>query len=370
MRLSLSALLMIACGTQAAFGQAAPAERAVPRFAQLEAEMGAANAAPGPRTVPAKVVPVPDTTSPQFRTAVAAPYRVPAWNANPSDAAAWKALVDKLAAAGAATLPALREKLGVTSEAAVIGGVKAFVIQPRQIPEANRDRLLLHIHGGGYVYNPGEAGTLEAILMAGLGGYKVISVDYRMPPDAPYPAAMDDATAVWRAMLSMQKPRNMAVFGTSTGGGMTLALMLRAKAEGLALPAAIGLGTPWSDMTETGDSYRTNEWLDNVLVSYSGYLTPAAKLYAAGRDLKDPQLSPIYGDFAGLPPAILVTGTRDLFLSNTVRTHRKLRAAGIEASLQVFEGMSHAQYLFTPDAPETREVFGEMAHFFDDHLGR
>ena len=138
----------------------------------------------------------------------------------------------------------------------------------------------------------------------------------------------------------------------------------------LALPAAIGLGTPWSDMTETGDSYRTNEWLDNVLVSYSGYLTPAAKLYAAGRDLKDPQLSPIYGDFAGLPPAILVTGTRDLFLSNTVRTHRKLRAAGIEASLQVFEGMSHAQYLFTPDSPETREVFGEMAHFFDDHLGR
>ena len=371
MRLSLSALLMIACGTHAALGQAAPAERPVPRFEQLEAEIGAANAAPGPRTVPAKVVPVPaDTTSPQFRTAVAAPYRVPAWNANPPDAAAWKALVDRLAAAGAAALPALREKLGVTSEAAVIGGVKAFVIQPRQMPEANRNRLLLHIHGGGYVYNPGESGTLEAILMAGLGGYKVIAVDYRMPPDAPYPAAMDDATAVWRAMLTMQKPQNMAVFGTSTGGGMTLALMLRAKAEGLALPAAIGLGTPWSDMTETGDSYRTNEWLDNVLVSYYGYLTPAAKLYAAGRDLKDPQLSPIYGDFAGLPPAILITGTRDLFLSNTVRTHRKLRAAGIEASLQVFEGMSHAQYLFTPDAPETKEVFGEMARFFDSHLGR
>ena len=89
MRSSLSALLMIACGTQVAFGQAAPAERPAPGFEQLEAEMGAANAAPGPRTVPAKVVPVPDTTSPQFRTAVAAPYRVPAWNANPPDAAAW-----------------------------------------------------------------------------------------------------------------------------------------------------------------------------------------------------------------------------------------------------------------------------------------
>ena len=370
MRLSLSAMLVIACGSHAAFGQAAPVQGPSSGFERLEAEMGAANAGPGPRTVPAKVIPVPDTVSPQFRTAVAAPYRAPAWNANPPDPAAWKALVDRLAAAGAAGLPALREKLGVTSEAAVIGGVKAFIVQPRQMPEANRNRLLLHIHGGGYVYNPGEAGTLEAILMAGLGGFKVISVDYRMPPDAPYPAAMDDAAAAWRAMLTMQKPQNMAVFGTSTGGGMTLALMLRAKAEGLTLPAAIGLGTPWSDMTETGDSYKTNEWIDNVLVSYSGYLTPAAKLYAAGRDLKDPQLSPIYGDFAGLPPAILITGTRDLFLSNTVRTHRKLRAAGIKASLQVFEGLSHARYLATLDAPETKEVFGEMARFLDAHLAR
>ncbi|WP_246695190.1 alpha/beta hydrolase [Methylobacterium sp. P1-11] len=104
-------------------------------------------------------------------------------------------------------------------------------------------------------------------------------------------------------------------------------------------------------------------------LSYSGYLTPAAKLYAAGRDLKDPQLSLIDGDYTSLPPTILITGTRDLFLSNTVRTHRKLRAAGIDAPLRVFEGISHARYLLTPDAPETREVFGEMARFFDGHLG-
>src|SRR5262245_49112483 len=123
----------------------------------------------------------------------------------------------------------------------------------------------------------------------------------------------------------------MAIFGTSTGGGMTLAMILRAKAEGLALPAAIAPGTPWSDLTETGDSYKTNEWIDNVLVSYSGYLSHAARLYANGRDLKDPQLSPIYGDFTGFPPAILTSGTRDLFLSLTVLTHRKLRRAGVEA---------------------------------------
>ena len=166
----------------------------------------------------------------------------------------------------------------------------------------------------------------------------------------------------------MTDPRRIGVVGTSTGGGMTLALMLRAKAEGLPLPGAIAPGTPWSDMTEVGDSYKANEWLDNVLVSYSGYLSHAAKLYAAGHDLRDPQLSPIYGDFAGLPPAILTTGTRDLFLSNTVRTHRKLRRAGVEAELNVYEGLSHAQYLVNPAAPEAKEVFGDIAAFFDKHL--
>jgi acetyl esterase/lipase len=162
----------------------------------------------------------------------------------------------------------------------------------------------------------------------------------------------------------------MAIFGTSTGGGMTLAMILRAKQENLPLPAAIAPGTPWSDLTETGDTYKTNEWLDNVLVSYNGYLVHAAKLYANGRDLKDPQLSPIYGDFHGFPPTILTSGTRDLFLSLTVLTHRKLRRAGVEADLQVYEGMSHAQYNFDPDAPETKEVFSEIARFFDARLGK
>lgn len=341
-----------------------------PDFATLEAAQNAANSQPGARMVPGRSIPVPDTVSPELQAKIAAGYRVPAWDANPKSAEEWKGLINRLATAGAAAQPAIRAKLGVTLQPAVIGGVKAFILEPKDMPPENRNRLLLHVHGGGYVYNPGEAGTAEATLMAGYGGYKVISFDYRMPPDNPYPAAMDDAMAVWKAALTMQKPENMAIFGTSTGGGMTLAMILRAKAEGLPLPAAIAPGTPWSDLTETGDTYKTNEWLDHVLVSYNGYLTHAAQLYANGHDLKDPQLSPIYGDFRGFPPAILTTGTRDLFLSNTVRTHRKLRQAGVEAELEVFEGMSHAQYLFDPYAPETKEALTEIAQFFDRHLGK
>ncbi len=339
-------------------------------FAALEAPQQAANSGPGPRTVPGRVIPVPDDVSPQLQAAIGAGYRSPAWNLNPKSAAEWKDMVAKLAAPAAAAQPALRARLGVTMQETTLNGVRAYIIQPKVIPPANRNRLLVHVHGGGYVFGPGDAGTQEATLMAAFGGFKVISFDYRMPPDFPYPAAMDDAMAVYRAALKMQTPNRIAIFGTSTGGGMTLAMILRARAEGLPLPAAIAPGTPWADLTETGDSYKTNEWLDNILVSYSGYLTHAAQLYANGHDLKDPQLSPIYGDFHGFPPAILTTGTRDLFLSNTVRTHRKLREAGVEASLQVFEGMSHAQYQFDANAPETKEAFTEIAQFLDKHLAR
>jgi acetyl esterase/lipase len=364
--LILTAALAVPSVAEQAASQTNPA----PTFATLEATQNAANAQKGPRTVPGRSIPVPDTVSPEVQALIAAPYRVPAWDANPKSAEEWKELVATLAARGAAAQAGIREKLGVTMQPAVIGGVKAFILAPKVIPAANRNRLLVHVHGGGYVYNPGEAGTGEAALMAAYGGFKVISFDYRMPPDAPYPAAMDDAMAVWKAALKMQRPRNMAIFGTSTGGGMTLAMILRAKQEHLPLPAAIAPGTPWSDLTDTGDTYKTNEWLDNVLVSYNGYLSRAAQLYANGHDLRDPQLSPIYGDFHGFPPAILTSGTRDLFLSNTVLTHRKLREAGVDAVLQVFEGMSHAQYLFDPYAPETKEAFTEIARFFAAHLAK
>ena len=357
-----------------ALSLAAPALAQAPAasgFPALEASQGAANNQPGPRSLPIRVVPPPQAdVSPAAQALAAAPYRVPAWNANPPDAAAWRTLVAKLADAALPGLAKARESLGVTMETTTIGGVKAFVFTPRTMPDAHRNQLVINIHGGGYVYGPGESGTAEAMLMAAYGGYRVIEFDYRMPPDAPYPAAMDDAMAVWRAAVAMQDPRRIAVVGTSTGGGMALALVLRAKAEGLPLPGAIAPGTPWADMTETGDTYRTNEWLDNVLVSYDGYLSHAAKLYAAGHDLRDPQLSPIYGDFSGFPPAILTSGTRDLFLSNTVRTHRKLRRAGVEAVLNVYEGFSHAQYLFDPAAPETKEVFGDIAAFLDKHLAQ
>ncbi len=339
-----------------------------PDWNSLAASQSDANRQVGPRQVPARTLPVPTANvSPQEQALIAGAY-VPYWNANPANAAEWKDLVAKSAAGVNALLPGWREKLGVTTEPTTIGGVPCFIVQPKVIPVANRERVLLHLHGGGYVFSPGESGTREAIMMAAYAGYRIVSVDYRMPPDAPYPAAMDDAMAVYREVIKTTDPKRVGIFGTSTGGGMVLALALRIKDEHLPLPAAMAPGTPWADLAEIGDTYFTHEFADNVLVSWKGWLGRAALLYANGRDLKDPQLSPIYGDFHGLPPAILTSGTRDLFLSNTVRVHRKLRQAGVEAMLQVFEGQSHAQYYNDPYSPETIDYHTEVARFFDTHL--
>jgi acetyl esterase/lipase len=263
---------------------------------------------------------------------------------------------------------ALLERFRVTAEPMVVNGVNAFMLTPEDMPEANRDRLLMHIHGGCYMMFGGEAAMAEGIRMAGYGRFRVLSIDYRRPPTYLYPAALDDAVAAWQGLLEMADPDRMGIFGASAGGALTLSTVLRLKAEGLPLPAAIGPGTPMSDLTKSSDSFSTNRLVDNVLFGTEGRCQAMAEVYAGGHDLSDPMLSPVYGDMSGFPPTILTTGTRDLLLSDTVRVHRKLRRAGVIADLHVYEAQAHAYYL--RDIPEAQEVFEEMALFFDRHLAR
>jgi acetyl esterase/lipase len=160
----------------------------------------------------------------------------------------------------------------------------------------------------------------------------------------------------------------MGMFGTSAGGGLTLATCLKLKALGLALPAAIAPGTPWADLTGSSDSYQVNAHADAVLSQYDGFAAGMAKLYAGTTDLADPLVSPVNGDFAGFPPTHLTTGTRDILLSDTVRVHRALRAAGVESRLEVYEAMSHAQYNMAVDSPESASAFRDIAAHFDRWL--
>jgi epsilon-lactone hydrolase len=319
------------------------------------------------RTIPSRVLPVPDSISPALQKLIGQTPKSPP--KIPKSTKEWEALLappqglsEKLAE--------LREKFGVTVVPQVIGGVRCYVVTPKVVKPSNRNRLLLGLHSGGWVFAAGEAGTGESMVMASLIGYKAIAVDYRMLPDHPFPAAMDDTMAVWKEVIRLADPGNIAVFGSSVGGSMVLSLIQRARKEGLPLPGAVMSGTPWSDLSKTGDSYYTNDGVDGGL-TYDGFWEAMAKLYANGRELKDPLLSPIYGDFTGFPPTFLVTGTRDLFLSNTVRVQRKLLQAGVPTQLEVEEGQPHMAYLGAAvmDAPEGAELYSDIARFFDVHLG-
>jgi acetyl esterase/lipase len=260
------------------------------------------------------------------------------------------------------------KKYGVTIKKGKIGGIGVYYLTPTSQTSENTKRLFLYLHGGGYVFGGGMSGLSEGILIASRTEMPVIAIDYRMPPDHPFPTAVEDMVRVYRALTASYDPASMALGGSSSGGGLTLAAVQRMKQQHLPLPGALFVGTPWADLSKSGDSFYVNEGIDRKIITYDGFLLAAAKLYANGRDLKDPGVSPLYGDFSGFPPTMLVTGTRDLFLSLTVRVHRKLKQAGVVADLNLFEGLSHVEYFVIPDSPESKETYGMLKAFLLKYL--
>jgi acetyl esterase/lipase len=194
-------------------------------------------------------------------------------------------------------------------------------------------------------------------------GLRTWSVDYRMPPDHPYPVPLDDCLAVYGALLDRVAPARVVVSGASAGGNLASATLLRARDVGLLMPAALVLPSPEVDLTESGDTFATNVGVDYVLLDGLG---ASIALYAGDHDLTDPLLSPLFGDLSGFPPTFLQTGTRDLFLSNTVRMHRRLRDAGVDAELHVWEAMPHGGFF---GAPEDAEIAVELRRFLARVVG-
>lgn len=322
------------------------------------------------RDVPSRRLAAPATVSPELQQSIsmlAAAGGVTAGPA-PRTAAEWKAWVAQADQQTLALNPVLAERFPHMIERREIAGVTVREITPARLEASKSGRRLVHFHGGGYAMNAGEASTGEAVLASHYTGIKSISVDYRAPPDHPFPAAVDDAVAVWRALIAERSPTSMAAFGTSAGGGLTLAMALKLKMLGLPLPGALGCGTPWTDLTGASDSYQVNEGVDGIFTRFDGIARGLAALYAGATPLTDPLVSPIFGDFAGFPPTIFITGTRDILLSDTVRAYRAMRAAGVDARLEVHEAMSHAEYIYAFNAPESAVAFGDLAAFFDSHL--
>lgn len=285
-------------------------------------------------------------------------YQTPALH----DHDGWIALKKQVDGAYAAALAGAVARQRATVETINMGGSVVHMA----MPEATGfpDCAYMDLHGGALTFGGGDACHASAGIHADQHAVKCYSVDYRLPPEHPYPAALDDCVATYRALLDSHPRENIIVGGRSAGGNLAAATLLRAKAEGLPLPAALVLLSPQVDLTESGDSFTVNADLDVVLPQS---LMANNLLYAAGADLTDPLLSPLFGDHCGFPSTLLLTGTRDLFLSNTVRMHRRLCEQGVSAELHVFEAMPHGGF---GGAPEDDLAAAAVSRFVQKHWQR
>ncbi len=220
---------------------------------------------------------------------------------------------------------------------------------------------LLYLHGGGYVAC--SARTHRPIT----GGFasrriRVFAPDYRLAPEFPYPAALDDALSAFESLLATGvSPTRLAIAGDSAGGGLALAVLLAAKAKGLPMPARCVLFSPWTDLAATGESLRSN--LDRDPMINGARCGEGAMVYLNGADPRDPLASPLYGDLSGLPPLLIHVGEREVLRDDSVRLDVKAREAGVASQLRIWPVVAHVWPLFHAIVPEGRQTLDESAAF-------
>lgn len=310
-----------------------------------------------------RIVPVPRTVSPQAQHLLARQIPdVPNHASVAEDRKAvdgWQAGMAKL----------WQKAYPANVENSTMAGLPVRIITPPEIPAINRNRVLLNVHGGGFIVDSGS--LAETIPIAHMAQTKVVAVLYRLAPEHPYPAAVDDAVAVYKELLKTYKPENIAIYGTSAGAVLTAEVAVRLQQLGLPLPGALGIFSGVGDFSKAGDSQSIFSL--HGLAGHHG--TPPGKLpdwqitYMGSANPNDPVLSPVYANLKGFPPTLFVTSERDMLLSGTTILHRAFLRAGADARLVVFEGLPHA-FWEDPRLPESIEANHIMARFFDEHLGK
>ncbi|WP_254063822.1 alpha/beta hydrolase [Granulicella sp. S190] len=308
-----------------------------------------------------RVVPVPSTLSPEaqatLRRGAGAENQTLAERRSSTDA--WQTRAGE----------ASRAVYPVTIDSMTIAGVpvrNVLPILPLDATPAHPDWVLINVHGGGF--NSDSGSFTESIPIANLTRTRVVSVLYRLAPEHPFPAAVDDTIAVYRELLKSYKPSHIGLYGTSAGAILTAEVAVRLRQLGVPLPGALGIFSGLGDFSQEGDS--------RAIFSLRG-LTGSLPLpdgkshdtsYLGSTDAKDPVLSPMYADLRGMPPTLFITSERDMLLSDTTILHRAFLRHGVDARLVVFDGLPHA-FWNDVSLPESKEAYGMMAEFFSQELG-
>ena len=262
-----------------------------------------------------------------------------------------------------------------------IAGVYTEVFVPKDgIAAANEDRILISIHGGGFVVGARYFSHTEAMQVAHIGGYKVVSPDYRMAPEFSHPTGVEDVIAVYRALLHDYTAGNIGIYGCSAGAMLTAQTVAYILENDLPLPGAIGLfcaGIPTTDGDTPGVFKMSRSESAYLVSAIDGFPRPVEATeppqpsgYFRDVAANDPVVAPGDHDdlLARFPPTLLISGTRDFALGGVLASHNKLVRLGVEADLHVWEGLGHATFAFNPRLPESDDVHNVIVRFFDNHL--
>jgi monoterpene epsilon-lactone hydrolase len=228
-------------------------------------------------------------------------------------------------------------------------------------PESQSGRHILYLHGGGYVAGSPALYRHITWRFAAAARARLIAIDYRLAPEHPFPGAIEDATAAWRALLfEGVDPRRCAIVGDSAGGGLALALALALRDQGAPLPAALVALSPWTDLAMTGESDRPGA---SDPMMNADDLAPLVAQYLAGADPRNPYASPLYGDPRGLPPTLLQVGSDEILRDDSQRMAERMREAGCDVTLEIWPRMPHVWHAFAPAMPEARKAITRVGEF-------
>jgi epsilon-lactone hydrolase len=252
----------------------------------------------------------------------------------------------------------------VNTTPAELGGVPVLNIETG---EASRDAVMLWFHGGWYVIgSPRTSAGLSSDLARRVDA-KVISVDYRLAPEHPYPAALQDASAAYRGLLdSGVEPRSIAIVGESAGGGLAVALLASLAEEGLAQPACAVLLSPWTDLTLSGETMTSKVGIDPVFTREK--VSVRADDYVGSADPADPSISPIFADLHGLPSILIQAGSHEILLDDTIRLARRAAVDDVDVTLHVTPGVPHGFQAFAAILDEGDAALTRVARFLQSHL--
>jgi monoterpene epsilon-lactone hydrolase len=354
LRETLSAAALLAAGL-------APATATDAQTAPAPANAARADEAPSLRTY------IPTTISPEaaaiyraYRAFILLPQPVP------HDAADFQALYNKGEARGIPGAEATVRKLGATVVERTISGVTVYEVTPKDYRDDGT--IILDVHGGGFILGSARSNLGGPAMMATATGKRVITIDYTVAPRGNWRIVTDQVAGVYKALLDQGVPaKHIGMVGGSAGGTIVAASVLKIRDRGLPMPAALLLISPMTDATEGGDTRMTLAEADPAL--HPDQVRPGLDAYAAPADQKNPYVSPVYGDFTkGYPPVLIQGGTKEWLLSDFVRLHRAIRAAGGNSDLEIYEGMPHGFPSLMTNAPEGKQAAAEQLAYWKRYL--